>query len=98
MQMSKLSHEDILKLAYLARLRLTDDEVKKYQKELSSILEYVQHLDSVDVTGLEPTYQVTGLTNVTRTDTEINYGVSNKDLLGNVPSRDGAYIKVRRMI
>ena len=96
--MSKLSKEDILKLAFLARLKLSDHEVEKYQKELSSILEYAQQLDSVDVSGLEPTYQVTGLTNVARQDEVIDYGISTEDLLSNVPAREGAYIKVRRMI
>jgi len=96
--MSKLSSEDILKLARLARLHLSQDEVLQYQKELSSILGYVEQLDSVDVSGVEPTYQVTGLTNVTRTDELIDYGVSQADLLKNVPTKEGAYIKVRRMI
>ncbi len=96
--MSKLTKEEILKLAFLARLKLSDDEVEKYQKELSSILEYVKHLDNVDVSGLEPTYQVSGLVNVSRKDQIIDYGVSNEELLKNVPVREGMYIKVRRMI
>lgn len=96
--MSKLSAEDIVKLARLARLHLTADEVLQYQKELSSILGYVEHLDSVDVSGIDPTYQVTGLTNVMRSDELIDYGVSQADLLKNVPTKEGAYIKVRRMI
>ncbi|MEI7631901.1 MAG: Asp-tRNA(Asn)/Glu-tRNA(Gln) amidotransferase subunit GatC [bacterium] len=96
--MSKLTKEEILKLAFLARLKLSDDEVEKYQKELSSILDYVKHLDNVDVSGLEPTYQVSGLVNVSRKDQIIDYGVSNEELLKNVPVREGVYIKVRRMI
>ena len=96
--MSKLSAEDIVKLARLARLHLSQDEVVQYQKELSSILGYVEHLDSVDVSGIDPTYQVTGLTNVMRNDELIDYGVSQADLLKNVPTKEGAYIKVRRMI
>lgn len=96
--MSQLSKQDILKLARLARLRLTDDEVEKYQKELSAILGYVEHLDSVDVSDLIPTYQVSGLTNVARDDELIDYGVSQDELLKNVPVRDGAYIKVKRML
>lgn len=96
--MSKLSAEDIVKLARLARLHLSQDEVVQYQKELSSILGYVEQLDSVDVSGVDPTYQVTGLTNVMRSDELIDYGVSQADLLKNVPTKEGAYIKVRRMI
>ncbi len=85
-------------MAFLASLKLSDDEVEKYQKDLSSILEYVKHLDNVDVSGLEPTYQVSGLVNVSRKDQIIDYGVSNEELLKNVPVREGMYIKVRRMI
>jgi aspartyl-tRNA(Asn)/glutamyl-tRNA(Gln) amidotransferase subunit C len=96
--MSKLSKEDILKLARLARLRLTEEEVALYQKELSAILSYVEQLDAVDVAGLEPTYQVTGLTNVTRPDVVAEYGMSQHDLLKNVPEKEDAYIKVRRML
>ena len=96
--MAKLSRDDILKLARLARLRLSDDEVSTYQKELTAILEYVAHLDAADTTGLEPTYQVTGLTNVTRPDVVKDYGATQEALLKNVPQREGAYIKVRRMI
>ncbi len=96
--MSKLSKEDILKLARLARLRLTEEEVVLYQKELSAILSYVEQLNSVDVTGLEPTYQVTGLTNVTRPDVVADYNMSQTDLLKNVPQKEDAYIKVRRML
>ena len=93
-----IKKQDILKLARLARLRLTDAEVEKYQKELSSILEYVEHLNTVDVSNITPTYQVSGLTNVAREDELIDYGVSNKELLSNVPQHDGLYIKVKRML
>ena len=96
--MSKLSKEDVLKLARLARLRLQPDEVVKFQKELTAIISYVEQLDAVDTTGIEPTYQVTGLTNVTRPDEIVDYGPSQTDLLKNVPHKEGQYIKVRRMI
>ena len=96
--MSKLSKEDILKLARLARLQLHGDEVAKYQKELTAILDYVKVLDSVDTTGIEPTYQVTGLTNVTREDVIVDYGITPKELLKNVPHIQGDYIRVKRMI
>jgi aspartyl-tRNA(Asn)/glutamyl-tRNA(Gln) amidotransferase subunit C len=96
--MAKLSRDDVLKLARLARLRLNDEEVIAYQKELSAILEYVAHLDAVDTAGLEPTYQVTGLTNVARADVVKDYGMSQKELLKNVPQKEGSLIKVRRMI
>lgn len=93
----KLSREDVLKLARLSRLRLSDDEITKYQNELSAILDYVEQLDSVDVDGLKPTYQVTGLTNVFRKD-EVTDQIEKKELMKNIPSSEGDHIKVNRMI
>ena len=62
--MTKLSAADMRKLARLCKLRLTDEEIKRYQNDLSAILEYVAVLQKVDTGDLEPTSQVTGLTNV----------------------------------
>lgn len=96
--MAQLSREDILKLAQLSRLGLTDDEVTEFSSELTEILQYVEQLGSVDVKGLEPTSQVTGLTNVTRPDKVKDYGYAPLDLLKNVPTTDNNQIKVKRMI
>lgn len=96
--MTKLSKEDVLKLAKLARLRLTEEEVTKFQQELSAILEYVALLDGVDTSGLEPTFQVTGLTNVLREDVIKDYGMTQDDLLKNAAATQDGHIKVGRMI
>ena len=97
-EMAKLTRDDVLKLARLARLDLTDAEVEEYQQELAEILQYVEQLQAVNVDGLEPTNQVTGLTNVTRKDEIINYGYKPADLLPNVPNVQGSLIKVKRMV
>lgn len=96
--MSKLTREDILKLAQLARLDIAEDELDSYSAELSEILQYVEHLESVDVTGLAPTNQVTGLVNVTREDVVKDYGYQPEDLLKNVPRVQGGQIQTNRMI
>lgn len=96
--MAKLSRDDVLKLARLSRISLSDDEVADLTKELSEILRYVEQLSSVDVNGLKPTNQVTGLTNVMRKDTEINYGYKPSELLKNVPQTEKNQLKVKRMI
>ncbi len=96
--MTKFSAADIRKLARLCRLRLTDDEVARYQNELSEILAYVEQLQDVDVSGLEPTSQVTGLMNVVRADELINYEVTPSDLLKNAPQQQDGQFKVKRMI
>ena len=96
--MAKLSTADVLKLARLARLKLSDAEVEQFRKEISEILAYVEQLQSVNVDKLEPTYQVTGLKNVTRPDKPVDYGATQKDLLKNVPELEGSYIKVKRVL
>jgi aspartyl-tRNA(Asn)/glutamyl-tRNA(Gln) amidotransferase subunit C len=96
--MAKLTREDVLKLARLARLELSDDEVENYGRELSDILRYVEQLSTVNVGGLKPTNQVTGLANVYRDDEIKDYGYKPADLLNNVPEVEDDQIKVKRMI
>lgn len=96
--MVNLSNDDVLKLARLARISLNDDEVSRFAEEFGAILEYVKQLEAVDVSGLAPTSQVTGLTNVMRDDVVRDYGYEPATLLKNVPTVQDSHIKVRRMI
>lgn len=96
--MAKLSTEDVLKLAHLSRLKLTDEEIEKFRSELSEILEYVEQLDKVDTAGLEPTYQITGLKNVTRPDEPVEYQAKPEDLLKNAPALQDNQFKVKRVL
>jgi aspartyl-tRNA(Asn)/glutamyl-tRNA(Gln) amidotransferase subunit C len=96
--MGKLSRDDVLKLAKLARLELTEDEITEFSEELSDILTFVEKLQAVDTEGLLPTNQVSELTNVTRTDETIDYGYKVEDLLKNVPTVKDNQIQVKRMI
>jgi aspartyl-tRNA(Asn)/glutamyl-tRNA(Gln) amidotransferase subunit C len=96
--MAKLSREDILKLAQLARFDLTDEEIEEYREELSSILQYVEQLNQLDISGLEPTNQVTGLTNITREDEIKDYGYKSDELLKNVPQVKDHQIQTKRIL
>ncbi len=96
--MANLSRDDIFKLARLARIDIQDSEVEEYAAHLSEILEYVEMLQAIDVEGLPPTNQVTGLTNVMRDDIIGDYGYQPRTLLENVPSVEDNHIKVKRMI
>lgn len=96
--MAKLTRTEILKLAKLARLDLSEDEIKEYIDELSGILQYVEQLQQIDVAGLEPTNQVTGLVNVTRADEIVDYGYVPADLISNVPATKDGQIQVKRML
>lgn len=96
--MADLTRDDVLKLARLARLTITDEEVEEYRIELSEILKYVEQLQNANVEGLEPTSQVTGLQNVMREDIVTDYGVTPDDLLRIAPKTEGRHVKVKRMI
>lgn len=93
-----MTKDDVLKLARLARLHLNDEEVAKFTDEIGSILGYVEQLQAVDLDGVEPTYQVTGLKNVMRKDEVRDYGVTPDELLKNAPATEDGHIKVRRIL
>jgi len=96
--MSTITNDDVRYVASLAKIAVSDDEVASLTKELAVILEYVKQLDAVDTTGIEPTYQVTGLTNVTRPDKIIDYAVTCDDLLANAPRTRDGYIEVPKVL
>lgn len=96
--MADLTRDDILKLAKLARISLSEEEVSAFASEFTEILHYVEQLNAVDTGSRKPTSQVTGLSDVTRPDEVIDYGYPASKLLENVPSVQDDLIKVKRMI
>ena len=96
--MSVITTDDVKKLAKLSRLNLSQEEIVQFASEMQEILTYVEQLDNVDVSELEPTSQVTGLQNVTRKDNIINYGPTSAQLLQNAPNIQDNQIKVKRML
>lgn len=96
--MAALSKDDVLKLAQLARLELSKEEVNNFAKEINEILAFVEKLQAVDVSGLEPTVQVTGLSNVMREDVVKPYQATPGELLKRAPAREGDLIKVKRVL
>jgi len=63
-----LNKEDIIHIATLARIGLREDEIEKYQRELSLILDYFKKLEEVDTENVEPIGHITGVDNVLRND------------------------------
>lgn len=97
--MAKLTNEDVLKLADLARIELSEQEVATFKEEINETLNYVEQLQEVDVRQEEPTSQVTGLENVMREDALEDYGYKRDELLANTPElTDEGYIKVKRVL
>jgi aspartyl-tRNA(Asn)/glutamyl-tRNA(Gln) amidotransferase subunit C len=96
--MTQISRDDVLHLAHLSSLQLTGDEVDGLQTDIGNILGYVQQLDELDTTGVEPTYQVTGLENVWREDVIIDDDVTREELLQLSPDSALHQIKVPKVL
>ena len=94
-----LSKEEILNIATLARIGLTDEEVEKYQHDLSEILDYFKKLDEVDISGVEPIGHITGMQNVFRSDSKEDFGsLGKKAIAKNFPEEKEGYIKVKSVL
>lgn len=96
--MSKLSRDEVLKLAKLSRLKLTDEETERFRGELSEILEYVAMLEKADTKDLEPTYQVSGLKSVMRKDEIKPYQATPVEILKLAPKLEKNQYKVKRVL
>ena len=94
MSKSKISREEVKKIAKLANLELAESEVKKFQKQLSDVLDYAAVLDELDTANVESTSQVTGLENITRAD-ETGTSLSQEEALLNAKNSHNGYFKIR---
>ena len=90
--MSTISRDDVAKLAKLARLALTDDELDAFAGQLDSILGYVGAIQSVDVTGVTPTGNPLRELNVTRPDI-VQFSLTQQQALAEAPlAEDGRFV------
>ena len=95
----KLDKKDIQHIANLARLELTVEEEKRYGVQLSAILDYVEQLQEVDVSDVELTAQVTGLTNVLREDKVKDWDKNERDMaLKQAPEMEDDQVRVKRIL
>ena len=95
----KLSGEEIKHIADLARLELSPEELDKYGEQLSAVLSYIDQVQEVDVDGVEPTAQVTGLTNVWRADKTRDCPEAEREAaLEEAPELEDHQIKVKRVL
>jgi aspartyl-tRNA(Asn)/glutamyl-tRNA(Gln) amidotransferase subunit C len=95
----ELNKQEIEHIADLARLDLSEEELKTYGEQLSHVLSYIEQLQAVDTEGVEPTAQVTGLENVFRED-EIKAweGDEVSAALKQAPGLEDNQIKVKRIL
>ena len=92
-----ISEEDVKKVANLARIELSSDEVKKYQKELSSILDYVVQINEVDVSGVEHVSHI-DLENVYRDDDPSDSLTQDEATANRKDSTKDGYFTIRSVL
>jgi aspartyl-tRNA(Asn)/glutamyl-tRNA(Gln) amidotransferase subunit C len=95
--MSKISAEDVRKVAELARLDLPEEKIATYTGQLERILEYVAHLEAVDTDGVPATTRAVEVVNVTRDD-RIEPTPVREQLLDLAPQREGDFFRVPRIL
>ncbi len=95
--MPKLSMAEVENIAHLARLKLTEDEKRLFQEQLSSILRYVEMLNTLDTAGVPPTTSALPLDNVMRPD-EAHAGLSPADALLNAPDTAAGSFRVKQIL
>ena len=93
----KLSHEEVLHIALLARLGLTGTEVAKFREQLSNILETFEILQQVDTTDVPPTAQSIPLQNVVKDD-EVAASLPQSQVLANAPRKEEDFFRVRAIL
>ena len=94
-----LSIQQTEHIAKLSKLDLSNGEIGKFQKQLSSILEYIKLLNEVDTTDVEPTAQTSGLKNVYREDKPQKEQVlTQEEVLENAPKKQSGLIKASAVL
>ncbi len=96
-QMMKLSREEVLHIALLARLGLTETEVSRLSEQLSNILENFEALQQVDTTDIPPTAQSIPLQNVVKEDKVIPC-LPQSQILANAPRKEGDFFRVKAVL
>ena len=87
-----------IKIASLAKLELTDQEIKEYSKDLTNILKWMEELKEVDVSNVQPVTSVTKNELYEREDNTYKNKVDQEEILLNAPEKVGEYFTVPKVI
>lgn len=92
-----IDEKQVRAVAKLSRLDLTNDEVAAFSRQLSAILEYVEKLNELDTTNVEPLAHCLPISNVFRED-KPKESLGVEKTLANAPQRDGEFFKVPKIL
>ena len=91
--MTKVTREEVLHIAVLARLQIPEEEVSNMQETLESILNFANQIDTADTSNVKPTYHVLDLQNVLRDDVAVE-GIPQEEALKNAKETEDGQFKV----
>ena len=92
-----ISKEEILHIADLSKLYVSDDKIEKYTKDLSDVVDLANSLESIDVSDVYPTNHILDIKNVFRKD-EVGVSNSREDILKNAPHSQAGCISVPKVV
>ena len=93
----KITMKEVEHVARLARLELTDEEKERMRAQLDSILTYIDKLNELDTSAVEPTSHVLPMMNIFRDD-EVRPSLSQEEALANAPDRQDLFFRVPRIL
>lgn len=93
----KISKEEVVKVAELARLEFKEEELEKFTEQLGNILAYIERLNELDTTGVEPTSHVLDMDTPLREDAAGGM-LTQDEALANAPEREDGFFAVPQVI
>ena len=93
----KIDNETVDKIAHLARLEFNDQSKEQIIKDMNNMLSFIEKLNKLDTTGIEPLIYMSDEVNVLRED-EVKQEITQQEALKNAPKHDSDYIKVPKVI
>ena len=95
--MAKITGKEVEHVARLARLELTEEEKVRMTAQLDAILGYIETLNQLETSGVEPTTTVIPMVSVMRED-EVRPSLQQNEALANAPDREDVFFRVPRII
>ena len=97
--MTRITSDDVRKVAKLCRLEIPEDDIEKYSNQLEGILEYIAQLEKIDTTNVPPTTRAVEVVNVFREDNVVSSSSDVRDkILDQAPQREGEFFKVPKIL
>ena len=97
--MTRITSDDVRKVAKLCRLEIPEDDIEKYSNQLEGILEYIAQLERIDTLNVPPTTRAVEVVNVFREDTIVSSSSDIRDkILDQAPQREGEFFRVPKIL